>query len=104
MAREPPGNAILCFAPCARKSGERGWSMFYMKVFWLGAEMDELHPYIIALQSELPAGGCTASELTKHVQLLDQRMIRMTVALSKLFFLEANMGRDMELEDDGFRR
>jgi hypothetical protein len=103
MPQEQPGDAILCFQRTARKTGELFWNMFYLKSFQLGTNLDELHPYIIALQSELPNGSCTAAELAKNLHLLETRMTQVTRTLAKLFFVETKMRRHADLDDnDGF--
>jgi hypothetical protein len=103
MPEGRPGDEILCFQRNARKDGSLFWNMFYMKVFYLGTEMDTLYPYIIALQSELPHAKATLSELSRNLGMLDQRMTDVTCILAKLFFTETMMCREQfKLEDDGF--
>lgn len=105
MPKGRPGDELLCFQRNARKSGELFWNLFYMKTFDLGTAIDELRPYIVALQSELPNGSCTSAELGGNLHLLEKRMTHVASTLAKLFFLETNMRRDMEPdEDDGFDR
>jgi hypothetical protein len=103
MPEGRPGDEILCFQRNARKDGTLFWNMFFMKTFHLGTNMDTLYPYIVGLQSELPDGKATLSELAMNLAMLDKRMTNVTSTLSKLFFTETKMRRDQEeFGNDGF--
>jgi len=72
--------------------------MFYMKSFYLGSDLDEGQPYVVALQSEMPKGEQDLTAFAENLEKLDASMAMLTKELSGLFFMHCSMSRQLRTE------
>lgn len=93
MPLNRPGDELFCVQRNARKDGSLFNNMFYLKVLELGGELGEEKPYIVGLQSELPAGKADLADLCKNLSLLDLNMEEVIKVVAANFFLSCSMRR-----------
>lgn len=87
-----PADELLCMQKNIHKDGTLFNNMTYMKAFFLGSELGQGQPYIVALQSELK-DGLELSALAQHLCYLDQNMERVKQELSASYFMQCAMFR-----------
>ncbi|OLP98885.1 hypothetical protein AK812_SmicGene18634 [Symbiodinium microadriaticum] len=81
--------------------------MFYLlrldiEVIELSTDLGEELPYIVGLQTELPAGKEDLAQLAKNTKVLDHNMNQVRSTMAQLFFVSCSMTRDdagQELND-----
>mmetsp|Transcript_107516 Transcript_107516/g.321546 ORF Transcript_107516/g.321546 Transcript_107516/m.321546 type:complete len:242 (-) Transcript_107516:51-776(-) len=93
MPRGRPGDELWCVQKNARKDGTLFNNMFILKVIEIGSDLGEEQPFIVGLQSELPAGKADLRELGKHISELDANMSQLIKIVASQFFVAFSMSR-----------
>lgn len=81
-----PPNELLSVQIGARKDGILFNSLLLMRIVSLG-DSDEEQPYIVALQSQLPAGEIDTAVLLRHLNHLDRSMGKVVRVFAREFLV-----------------